>query len=46
MRTGDAIGVRTHHTMALDRSALLDVLDALKVADVQDRIRLSRKPLQ
>src|SRR5256885_3431751 len=29
----------THHTMALDQSALLEVLDALKGADVEDRIR-------
>jgi putative transposase len=28
-----------HHTMALDQSALLDVLEALKGADVEDRIR-------
>ena len=27
------------HTMALDQSALLEVLDALKAADVDDRIR-------
>ena len=30
---------RTHHTMALDQSALLDVLDAHKGADVEDRIK-------
>jgi hypothetical protein len=29
----------THHTMARDQSALLEVLDALKGADVEDRIR-------
>src|SRR5215831_17158191 len=28
-----------HHTMALDQSALLEVLDVLKGADVDDRIR-------
>ena len=27
--------------MALDQSALLEVLDALKVADVGDRVRLA-----
>jgi uncharacterized protein (DUF111 family) len=27
------------HTMALDQSALLEVLDALKAAEVDDRIR-------
>src|ERR1700742_2192734 len=30
---------RTHHTMALDQSALLDVLEALKGADVEDRVK-------
>lgn len=30
---------RTHHTMALDQSALLDVLEALTGADVEDRIK-------
>src|SRR5499427_10771600 len=30
---------RTQRTMALDQSALLEVLDALKVAEVDDRIR-------
>src|SRR5215203_3684244 len=30
---------RTQHTMALDQSALLEVLEALKAADVDDRIR-------
>ena len=30
---------RTHHTMALDQSALLDVLELLKAADVEDRIK-------
>ena len=30
---------RTHHTMALDQSALLEVLEALKAAEVDDRIR-------
>jgi len=30
---------RTQHTMALDQSALLEVLDALKAAEVDDRIR-------
>jgi hypothetical protein len=29
---------RTQRTVALDQSALLEVLDALKVADVDDRI--------
>jgi transposase-like protein len=28
----------THHTMALGQSALLEVLDALEGADVEDRI--------
>ena len=36
---------RTHHTMALDQSALLEVLDALKAADVEDRIRRRRDDL-
>src|SRR3954449_1088874 len=30
---------RTQRTMALDQSALLEVLEALKAADVDDRIR-------
>jgi hypothetical protein len=30
---------RTQHTMALNQSALLEALDALKAADVDDRIR-------
>src|ERR1700747_2611044 len=30
---------RTLHTMALDQSALLEVLEALKAAEVDDRIR-------
>ena len=30
---------RTHHTMALDQSALLEVLEVLKGADVEDRIK-------
>jgi putative transposase len=30
---------RTQHTMALDQSALLELLEVLKVADVEDRIR-------
>src|SRR3954471_23502154 len=30
---------RTQHTMALDQSALLQVLQALKAAEVDDRIR-------
>jgi hypothetical protein len=30
---------RTQRTVALDQSALLEVLDALKVAEVDDRIR-------
>ena len=30
---------RTQRTMALDQSALLEVLDALKAAEVDDRIR-------
>src|SRR5205814_4855849 len=30
---------RTQHTMALDQSALLEVLEALKAAEVDDRIR-------
>ena len=29
--------------MALDQSALLEVLDALKDADVEDRIRQARR---
>src|SRR5436190_15556943 len=35
----------THHTMALDQSALLEVLDALKAADVDDRIRTATETL-
>src|SRR5690242_5956049 len=31
--------VERHNAMALDQSALLEVLDALKVADVGDRVR-------
>ena len=30
---------RTQHTMALDQSALLEVLEALKAAEVDDQIR-------
>ena len=30
--------------MALDQSALLEVLDALKVADVGDRVRTPPRP--
>ena len=30
---------RTRRTMALDQSALLEVLEALKVAEVGDRVR-------
>ncbi len=30
---------KTHHTMALDQSSLLEVLDVLKGADVEDRIK-------
>jgi putative transposase len=30
---------RTQRTVALDRSALLEVMDALKAAEVDDRIR-------
>ena len=30
---------RTQRTVALDQSALLEVLDALKAAEVDDRIR-------
>lgn len=36
---------RTPHTMALDHSAPLEVLDALKVADVDDRIRQATQAL-
>ena len=32
---------RTQHTMALDQSDLLGVLEALKATDVDDRIRLA-----
>ena len=31
------------HTMALDQSALLEVLEALKAAEVDDRIRRQPK---
>jgi len=31
--------VERHNAMALDQSALLEALDALKVADVGDRVR-------
>jgi hypothetical protein len=30
---------KTQHTMALEQAALLEVLEALKAADVDDRIR-------
>jgi hypothetical protein len=33
------------HTMALDQSALLEVLDALKAADVDDKIRLAAETI-
>src|SRR3954449_3754724 len=36
---------RTQHTMALDQSALLEVLQALKAADVDDRIRTATETL-
>src|SRR5499427_2601509 len=35
----NGFGGRTQRTMALDQSALLEVLDALKAAEVDDRIR-------
>ena len=37
--TGNGSRERTQRTVALDQSALLEVLDALKVAEVDDRIR-------
>ena len=33
------------HTMALDQSALLEVLEALKAAEVDDRIRLAAETI-
>ena len=33
------------HTMALDQSALLEVLDALKAAEVDDKIRLAAETI-
>jgi hypothetical protein len=33
------------HAMALDQSALLELLEALKVADVDDRIRAATEAL-
>jgi hypothetical protein len=30
---------KAHHTMALDQTALLELLEMLKGADVEDRIR-------
>ena len=37
--TANGARERTQRTVALDQSALLVVLDALKVAEVDDRIR-------
>jgi putative transposase len=37
--TVNGVRERTQRTVALDRSALLEVLDALKTAEVDDRIR-------
>jgi putative transposase len=37
--------VKGHHAMALDQSALLEVLEALKVADVDDRIRAAAQTI-
>ena len=37
--TANGARERTQRTVALDQSALLEVLDALKVAEVDDRIR-------
>ncbi len=34
------------HAMALDRSALLELLEALKFADVDDRVRTARRSAQ
>lgn len=34
-----------HHTMALDQSALLDLLGELKLTDVTDRIRVATETL-
>ena len=36
--------VERHNPMTLDRSALLEVLDALKAADVGDRVRQAHPP--
>ena len=36
---------RTQHTMALDQSALLDLLGELKLTDVTDRIRVATETL-
>jgi hypothetical protein len=36
---------RNGHTIALDESALLELLEALKLADVDDRIRMATKTL-
>jgi putative transposase len=36
---GNGFRERTQHTMALDQSALLEALEALKAAEVDDRIR-------
>jgi putative transposase len=33
------------HTMALDQSALLEVLEALKAAEVEDKIRLAAQTI-
>ena len=37
--------VERHHATALDQSALLEVLDALKVADVGDRVRTAAETI-
>jgi hypothetical protein len=36
---------RTRHMMALDQSALLEVLEALKAADVGDRVRTAAETI-
>jgi putative transposase len=37
--------VERYHAMALDQSALLEVLDALKAADVGDRVRAAAETI-
>ena len=43
---GEVPGSGEGHAMALDRSALLKLLEALKAADVDDRIRTATEALQ